>query len=62
MDYIQESPIWNDMVSNDEVAFARSIVATKSNLSNFSANVIHDLQVLGLVHTKMQKAMKFVSE
>jgi len=28
----------------------------------FSANVIHDMQVLGLVHTKVQQAMKFLSE
>jgi len=38
------------------------MVATNSNLSNFNANVIHEMQVLGLVPTKAQQARKYLSE
>lgn len=33
-----------------------------SNLSNFNAFVIHDVQVLGLVSTEVQQAMNFLGE
>lgn len=33
-----------------------------SNFSNFNAFVIHDVQVLGLVSTKVQQAMNFLGE
>jgi len=36
-------------------------VVTDSNLSNFSENVIHDMQVLGLVPTVTQQTMDFLS-
>jgi len=42
--------------------FGRALVATDSNLSNFNANVIHDMQVLWLVSTKAQQTRKFLSE
>jgi len=41
--------------------FGRSIVVTDSNLSNFSENVIHDMQILGLVPTVAQQTMDFLS-
>jgi len=37
-------------------------VATDSNLSHFSENVIHDMQVLGLVPTVAQQTMDFLSD
>jgi hypothetical protein len=41
----------------------RSIVVPNSNLSNFSANVIHDIQVLGLLSapTAVQQTMDFLN-
>jgi len=39
----------------------RSIVVTNSNLSNFSENVIHYMQVLGFVPTVAQQTMDFLS-
>lgn len=39
-----------------------SIVATNSDLSNFSAYVIHDMQVLGIVPIETQQKMIFLSE
>jgi len=39
-----------------------SIVVTNSDLSSFSASVVHDMQVLGLVPTKAQQAMDFLSD
>jgi len=39
-----------------------SIVVTNSDLSNFSASVIHDMQVLGIVPTEAQQTMNFLSE
>jgi hypothetical protein len=40
----------------------RSIVVPNSNLSNFSENVIHDMQVLGLISapTAAQQTMDFL--
>jgi len=38
------------------------MMATHSNLSNFSAYVIHDMQVLGLVLTWTQQSREFLSE
>jgi hypothetical protein len=40
----------------------RSIVVQNSNLSNFSENVIHDMQVLGLISapTAAQQTMDFL--
>jgi len=35
---------------------------TNSDLSNFSVSVIHDVQVLGIVPTKAQQTMNFLSE
>jgi len=35
---------------------------TDSNLSNFSVNVIHDMQVLGLISTVTQQPMDFSSD
>ncbi|KAK2442246.1 hypothetical protein QL285_013459 [Trifolium repens] len=42
---------------------ARPIVVPKSNLSNFSANVIHDMQVLGLLNapSTTQQTVDFLS-
>jgi len=39
-----------------------SIVVTNSDLSNFSASVIHDMQVLGIVLTEAQQVVNFLSE
>ena len=39
----------------------KSIVVTNSNLSNFSENVIHYMQVLGFVPTVAQQTMDFLS-
>jgi hypothetical protein len=41
----------------------RSILVLDSNLSNFSANVIHDMQVLGLLSapTAAQQTMDFLN-
>jgi len=39
-----------------------SVVVTDSNLSNFSANVIHDMQVLGLVPSVAQQVVDFLSD
>ncbi|AES66408.1 transmembrane protein, putative [Medicago truncatula] len=38
------------------------VVVADSNLSNFSANVIHDMQVLGLVPYVAQQTMDFLSD
>jgi len=40
-------------------AYGRSLTVTDSDLSNFNANVIHDMQVLGLVPFEAQQ---FLSE
>ncbi|AES65236.2 hypothetical protein MTR_2g036980 [Medicago truncatula] len=42
----------------------KSIVVTDPNLSNFIANVIHEMQVLGIISapTASQKAMNFLSD
>jgi len=42
----------------------KSIVVTNPNLSNFNANVIHDMQVLGIISapTATQQAMNFLSD
>lgn len=45
-----------------ELGTNNSIVGTDLNLSNFSANVIHDMQVLGLVPTVAQQTMDFLSD
>jgi len=39
-----------------------SVVVTDSNLSNFSANVIRDMKVLGLVPSVAQQAVDFLSD
>jgi len=39
-----------------------SIAVTNSDLSNFNASVIHDMQVLGIVHTEAQQTVNFLSE
>jgi len=55
VDYIQDSP-------SSQEDFSRSMVVTDSNLLNFSSNVIHDMQVLGLVPNEAQQTMKLLSE
>jgi hypothetical protein len=40
----------------------RFIVVTDSNLSNFCENVIHDMQILGLVPTVAQQTMDFLRD
>ncbi|RHN57137.1 hypothetical protein MtrunA17_Chr5g0437141 [Medicago truncatula] len=54
-DYIQDSP-------SSQEDFGRSMVVTNPNLSNFSSNVIHDMQVLGLVPNDAQQVTEFLSE
>jgi hypothetical protein len=49
-------------IDNAQEDLGRVIVATDSNLSNFSENVIHDMQVLGLVPTVAQQNMDFLSD
>jgi hypothetical protein len=39
-----------------------SIVVTNSDLSNFRASVIHDMQVLGIDSTETQQTVNFLSE
>jgi hypothetical protein len=39
-----------------------SVVGTDPNLSNFSTNIIHDMQVLGLVPSAAQQTMDFLSD
>ena len=51
-----------EVITNAIPLEGSSIVATNSDLSSFSAFVIHDLQVLGLVPTKTQQVMDFLSE
>jgi len=53
----QEETISNTIPLGDN-----SIVVTNSALSNFSASVIYDMQVLGIVPTKVQQTMNFLSE
>jgi len=49
-------------IDNAQGDLGRAIVATYSNLSNFSENVIHDMQVLGFVPTVGQQTMDFMSD
>ena len=53
----------NDHTLNDfeqELGTNNSVVGIDPNLSNFSANVIHDMQVLGLVPSVAQQTMDFL--
>jgi len=50
------------MIDNAQEDLGRAVVATNSNLSHFSENVIHDMQVLGLVPTVAQQTMDFLSD
>lgn len=45
-----------------ELGTNNSVFRTDLNLSNYSANVIHDMQVLGLVPTMEQQTMDFLSD
>jgi len=54
-DYIQDS-------HSSQENFGRSMVVTNPNLSNFSSNVIHDMQVLGLVPNDAQQVTEFLSQ
>jgi len=45
-----------------ELGTNNSVVGRDSNLSNFSANVIHDMQVLGLFPSVAQQTMDFLSD
>ena len=55
VDYIQDSPSSQDN-------FGRSMTMTNSNLSNFSSNVIHDIQMLRLVSTEAQQPVELLSD
>jgi len=55
VDYIQDFP-------SSQEDFARSMVVTNPDLSNFSSNVIHDMQVLGLVPNDAQQVTNFLSD
>ena len=49
-------------MKNAQEDLGRAIVATYPDLSHFSENVIHDMQVLGLVPTVAQQTMDFLSD
>jgi len=49
-------------IENAQEDVGRAIVATDPDLSHFSENVIHDMQVLGLVPTVAQQLWIFLSD
>jgi len=49
-------------IENAQEDLGRAIVATDPDLSHFSENVIHDMQILGLVPTVAQQTMDFLSD
>jgi len=64
-DAVTDMNYGNDHTFDDfehELRTNNSVVETDSNLSNFSKNVIHDMQVLGLVPFVAQQTMNFLSD
>ena len=64
-DAVTDMDYGNDHTLSDfdqELGTNNSVVGTDPNLSNFSANVIHDMQVLGLVPTVALQTMDFLSD
>ena len=51
-----------EAISNTIPLGGNSIVVTNSDLSNFSASVIHDMQVIGIFPTEAQQSMNFLSK
>ena len=47
-----------EAISDTNPLGGNSVVVTNSDLSNFSASVIHDMQVLGIVPTEVGKGFK----